>query len=75
MPSGLAQTDLITQVELRRRNTLSREIARLQRQLDGIDEELYLRYKAGARVEPGVHVLEIETHRKGKVRGERIRVR
>ncbi len=72
LPASKAE---ITQQDLRRAFTLASEIHRLQGELDRIHEDLYARRKAGAAVESGAHVCEIETYRKGKVCGERIIVR
>ena len=75
VPSQLAQTAFVTQAELRRRIALKLQIARLQRQLDDVDETIYLKLKSGARVEPGTHTATIERVRNGRTRVERVRVR
>ncbi|MFN3323397.1 MAG: hypothetical protein ACK5AZ_07875 [Bryobacteraceae bacterium] len=75
MPSQLAQTEIVSQAELRRRIALKLQIARLQRQLDDVDETIYLKLKSGARVEPGTHTATIERVRNGRTRIERVRVR
>ena len=75
MPCRHAEPEFVSQAELRRHVALSLQIARLQRQLDELDETIYRRLKAGARVEPGTHTAEIVVSRHGRTLIERVRVR
>ncbi|MGE5571094.1 MAG: hypothetical protein ACM3S5_18825 [Rhodospirillales bacterium] len=75
MPMQLSQPDLIRQDELRRVVALDLEIARLQRTRDQLAEEIYRKRKAGAMVEPGTHVCEIEVTREGGVLVEQLKIR
>ena len=75
MPYRRAGPECVSQAELRRHVALSLQIARLQRQLDELDEGVYRKLKAGARVEPGTHAAEIVVQRRGGSITERVRVR
>jgi hypothetical protein len=75
MPSQFAKTEIVSQAELRRRVALKLQIARLQQQLDDVDETIYLKLKSGACVEPGTHTATIEHVRNGRTRVERVRIR